>query len=170
MIIDLASIGASPKEINVVLDPSAVDLAGENGTLNGKVTFIGKTQRVAGKPHIHGTINADVSLDCTRCLEPVAKHLEIAFDDVFVDAGDEASSGEAEVAIADLDESLVPEGKIDLTEVVREQILLALPEQVFCREDCKGLCPKCGANRNLIDCKCADDEIDPRWAALRGLK
>jgi uncharacterized protein len=53
---------------------------------------------------------------------------------------------------------------------VREQILLNLPEQVFCKEDCKGLCQKCGANRNLIDCKCDSDETDPRWAALKNLK
>ena len=58
----------------------------------------------------------------------------------------------------------------DSVEVVREQILLAMPEQVFCWEDCKGLCPKCGTNLNLIDCKCADDEVDPRWAALKSLK
>jgi uncharacterized protein len=69
-----------------------------------------------------------------------------------------------------LDESLVENGLIDTAEVVREQILLAIPDQVFCREDCKGLCPKCGANLNLIDCKCSDDDIDPRWAALRNLK
>ena len=75
-----------------------------------------------------------------------------------------------EVTIEDLDESPVPGGEIDLKEVVREQIMLALPEQVFCKDDCKGLCPKCGANGNLIDCKCADDEIDPRWAALKNLK
>jgi uncharacterized protein len=57
-----------------------------------------------------------------------------------------------------------------LTELVREQILLAVPEQVFCREDCKGLCLKCSANRNLIDCNCEEKEIDPRWAALKNLK
>ncbi|MGH7783338.1 MAG: DUF177 domain-containing protein, partial [Candidatus Binatia bacterium] len=54
-------------------------------------------------------------------------------------------------------------------EVVREQILLDLPDQVFCTENCRGLCPKCGANRNLIDCKCEEDNVDPRWAALNNL-
>jgi uncharacterized protein len=45
-----------------------------------------------------------------------------------------------------------------------------LPEQAFCREDCRGLCEKCGANQNLIDCKCEEKEIDPRWQGLRELK
>jgi uncharacterized protein len=68
-----------------------------------------------------------------------------------------------------LDVAVYEGDKIDLGELVREQIILNQPEQVFCREDCKGLCEKCGANRNLIDCKCEEKEIDPRWAALKNL-
>ena len=115
-------------------------------------------------------INADVSLDCTRCLEPTRRHLEIPFHAVFVDVTDVETGAEAEIADELLDESLVDDGNINIADVIREQILLAVPEQIFCREDCKGLCQKCGANLNLIDCKCADDEVDPRWAALKGLK
>jgi len=170
MIIDLTSIGASPKEINAVFEPDSIDLAGENARIGGKVEFSGETAQIAGKPHIRGTIRADVSFDCTRCLEPVTKGLEIPFEDVFVEAGEQPARDETEIAVEELDESPVVGDKIDLKEVVREQILLALPDQVFCKQDCKGLCPKCGANRNLIDCKCADDEIDPRWAALKNLK
>jgi uncharacterized protein len=69
-----------------------------------------------------------------------------------------------------LEIAILESNNIDVAELVREQILLNLPEQVFCAEDCKGLCPQCGANRNLIDCKCEEKEIDPRWAALKNLK
>jgi len=82
---------------------------------------------------------------------------------------EEPTVAEAEVAEQELDESLVIGGKIDMADIVREQILLAIPEQLLCSEDCRGLCPKCGENRNLIDCNCADDDIDPRWAALKNL-
>jgi uncharacterized protein len=88
---------------------------------------------------------------------------------VFVDASRETTERESEIAVSDMDQSLVIGGRIDLREVVREQILLALPEQVLCREDCRGLCAKCGGNRNLINCSCDRDEIDPRWAALKNL-
>jgi len=132
--------------------------------------FAAETQRLDDKAHIHGLINADVSLACTRCLEPIAKHLEIPFHAVFVDANEEDPNAEAEIADDLLDESLVEDGSINVADVVREQILLATPEQVFCDPGCKGLCPQCGANLNLIDCKCADDDIDPRWAALKSLK
>ena len=167
MIIDLANVGVIPKKLDIVIDPAELDLEGENATLDGMTEFSGETQRIDGKAHIRGTINAELTLDCTRCLEPVGKHIDVSFDDVFLDAGEEHHAGETEIEVKALDESLVPDGKIEIAEVVREQILLALPDQVFCSEDCKGLCPKCGANRNLIDCKCADNEIDPRWAALK---
>jgi uncharacterized protein len=60
-------------------------------------------------------------------------------------------------------------GSIDLSEVIREQMILAIPEVVLCKEDCEGLCDKCGKNLNLLNCKCKEDEIDPRWAALKNL-
>ncbi len=170
MIIDPANVGTTAKKIDLTFDPAEIDLEGEIVSLTGKVAFSGETQRLGERAHVRGAINSDVLLDCTRCLEPIAKHLEIPFDAVFVDASEEETNAEAEVADGELDESLVEDDKIDMTEVVREQILLAVPEQIFCREDCKGLCPQCGANLNLIDCKCAGDDIDPRWAALKNLK
>jgi len=170
MIIDLANVGTTPKKIELAFDPSEISLEGEIVSLTGKAEFNGETQRVDEKTHIRGVISAEVSLACTRCLEPISKHLEIPCHAVFVDADKEDTNAEAEIADELLDESLVPDGKIDMAEVVREQILLATPEQVFCREDCKGLCPQCGANLNLIDCNCADDDTDPRWAALKSLK
>src|SRR5919112_562701 len=59
---------------------------------------------------------------------------------------------------------------VDLDEIVREQTLLALPSRHLCREDCKGLCQKCGANLNENQCSCEQGETDPRWAALADLK
>ncbi len=170
MIVDLASIGPIPKKISLVLEPGSIELDGEGITLDGKIEFKGEAERFAGKPHIRGEIDADITLDCTRCLEPLAKHLEIPFEDVFAGADGQAGSDDNEIALDELDESPAVEGKVDIAEIIREQILLAMPEQAYCREDCKGLCPKCGANRNLIDCKCADDDIDPRWAALKSFR
>jgi uncharacterized protein len=92
---------------------------------------------------------------------------DVEFDDIFV--SEPSSDGEALIEETELDEAYVENGEIDLAEVVREQILLDLPEQVYCSDDCKGLCPKCGSNLNLIDCNCIFSEIDPRWAALKGL-
>jgi uncharacterized protein len=170
MIVELSSIGTNERPIDITIEPNEIDLDGESLRLNGPAQFRGEMQRVAGKPHIRGMLSADIETNCSRCLEPLSRHLEIAFTDVFVDASEESTVAEAEVAESELDESLVIGGSVDMSEVVREQILLAVPEQVYCNDDCKGLCPKCGRNRNLTDCSCADDEIDPRWAALKDLR
>ena len=168
MIIDLASVQTTPKPLSADVDGALIDLEGE-GTINGQARFTGETFREGTKIHVRGTIVADADLVCTRCAEPLTDHLEIPFEDVFVSAAEEASEQDLEVEASDLDEQIVEGNEIDLTEIIREQILLNLPEQVLCREDCKGLCPQCGANRNLIDCDCGEDEIDPRWAALKNL-
>ena len=170
MIIDLANVGTTARVIELTFDSAEIDLEGESVTLSGEVIFSGEIERVDAKGNLRGTIKTDASLNCTRCLEPIAKHFEFPFRAIFVELSDENTNAEAEVSNDALDESLVESGRIDMAEVVREQILLAVPAQIFCREDCKGLCPKCGTSLNLIDCKCADDEIDPRWAALKNLK
>ena len=59
---------------------------------------------------------------------------------------------------------------IDIDELVREQVILAIPVRVLCREDCRGLCPTCGADRNFKECGCESAETDPRWAALKNLR
>ena len=168
MIIDLASVVTTLKPLELSLSADKIDLDGE-AELTDDVTFSGNIFAKDGKVHVDGSIKANVLLDCTRCLEQVTRHFDILFDDVFVDASEENRDDEIEIEAEAMDESLVIGGKIDMRDVVREQILLALPEQVFCKDDCKGLCPKCGGNRNLIDCKCEEKEIDPRWAALQNL-
>ena len=105
-----------------------------------------------------------------RCLEPVSHDLAIDFDVNFVTPENFASDKEREVSPEDLDTDVLDSDRIELTTLIREQILLNLPEQLFCRPDCKGLCLKCGANRNLIDCNCDLNETDPRWAALKDFR
>lgn len=169
MIIDLASVGKNPKTIKLEFEPANIDLddgmqLAENAAFNGNVSRDGTRTRVKGN------IATVVSTECSRCLEPVAKDIDLEFEAVFVDATDEPTDDEIEVAGDALDESLIMDDTIDMSEVVREQLILAMIEKVLCREDCKGLCPQCGENRNLIDCKCEENAIDPRWAALKNLK
>ena len=167
MIIDLTSVVARTKTIEIAFSSAQIDLDIDGTNLTSDARFSGETERVGEKAHVRGTVVADVKIDCTRCLEPVERHFEISFDDIFVDPAADTSEIEVVLGEEQLDESIAIDGKIDLAEVVREQIILALPDQVFCSEDCKGLCPKCGSNRNLIDCRCIENEIDPRWSALK---
>lgn len=170
MKVDLVNVVARPKSVELDLSPSEIDLEIEGSKLADEVRFVGETQRVDDNAHVRGKINAKVLIDCTRCLDPVLREFEILFDDIFVDPADEPTDAELILDPEALDESIAVDGKIDLAEVVREQIVLALPDQVYCKDDCRGLCPKCGSNRNLIDCRCIEDEIDPRWSALKEIR
>ncbi|MFM9905057.1 MAG: YceD family protein [Pyrinomonadaceae bacterium] len=168
MIVGLGNVGKQPKPIELTFGPGDIDL--DEGTrLTGKTVFTGEMSRDGKRTHVRGSITTDAEIDCVRCLEPVVKHIAVEFEDVFVDAAEEPTVDDVELAGDDMDVSLITEDEIDIAEVVREQLILATDKIVLCREDCKGLCPKCGENRNLIDCKCEENEIDPRWAALKNL-
>jgi uncharacterized protein len=170
MIIDLITLRDSPHEFEVSLAPEEIDLGSDEAKLKTSVRVQGKLTKHIAQTDVAGMIRAPLEIECTRCLQKIDKELEFAFEAAFVTPENFTASKEAELNAKDLDVSVIEGNEIDLSELVREQILLNLPEQVFCREDCKGLCDKCGANRNLIDCNCKEEEIDPRWAALNELK
>ncbi len=133
---------------------------------------------------LHGTIRlikADINvlvnfvgdttlrLTCARCLEPFDCNLHVDLDEEFRPSVDIISGAE----LSDLgdDEALVIDEHhvLDVSEVMRQAILLSLPLLPVCRDDCQGLCPNCGANRNFEQCDCQTAELDPRWAALSAL-
>jgi len=170
MIVDLTEIEAWPKDFDLTIEKEFIDLDVEDLRLKSSVRSIGKLEKHAGWFDVEGRIEAEAEVDCSRCLEPIDRPLLIDFSIRLLTNDVSTHVAEKGVDKSELDSSVLEGHQVDLTEVVREQILLDQPEQVFCKEDCKGLCPKCGANRNLIDCKCEDDEMDPRWAALKNLK
>ncbi len=169
MIIDLIILGSSPYEFDFTLAPEEIDLDGEDAKLKRAARVAGKAVKHIAQTDVEGTISAELEIECTRCLQPIDREFEIPFKAAFVTPENYTQAKEAELNAEDLDVSIIEGNEIDLTELVREQILLNLPEQVFCKEDCKGLCEKCGANRNLINCKCEETEIDPRWKGLKDL-
>jgi uncharacterized protein len=119
---------------------------------------------------LEGTVRTELELTCSRCLEPYRMPIDAAFDVRYLPASDAAAEGEREVAEEDLDTSIYRNDEIDLNEVLREQFYLALPMKPLCRDDCAGLCPQCGTNRNTGTCSCAAEFEDPRLAPLKGLK
>jgi uncharacterized protein len=170
VIVDLGNSDNSQSSFEFTIQPGEMDLEGEPINLKTPVKVEGELKKGIVQADVSGKISAGVLVDCTRCLTEIEQILEFTFEASFVNPEHFSGAKEMELSDADLDVSVVEDGTIDLTELVREQILLNLPEQVFCREDCKGLCEKCGANRNLIDCNCKEKETDPRWAALKDLK
>ena len=170
MIVDLITLGDSTLEFDFSVAPEEIDLSAEYAQLKNAAEVKGNVTRHIAHTDVEGVITAEIELECSRCLDKIDKNFEIPFKAAFVVPENYTQAKEAELGAEDLDVSVIEGNEIDLTELVREQILLSLPEQVFCSEDCKGLCDKCGANRNLINCNCKENEVDPRWAALKNLK
>lgn len=106
---------------------------------------------------------------CARCLEPVKQPLEGTFDLIFRPGGVDNEPGERAITEDETEIGYYAESGLLLEDAVREQVLLTLPARALCQEDCKGLCPQCGVNRNLTHCECAEKAVDPRLAVLAGI-
>lgn len=146
------------------LDEEHVRLAGET-----RVRAL--ASRKGEEVRLSGEIATKVAADCDLCARPLEVPLELRFETAFTPSARERERAEnVELQGDDLVTSVYEGGEIDFDEVVREQILLGLPTRLRCREDCKGLCPVCGADLNEAECGCQKQEIDPRWAGLASLK
>ncbi|WP_307833293.1 YceD family protein [Pimelobacter simplex] len=115
---------------------------------------------------VTGTASAVLEGECVRCLEPIHDELEVRFQELFVYDDIRDSEGAEE----DDEVSMLQDDLVDLETVLRDAVVLALPFQPLCQDDCPGLCPECGVR--LIDEPDHTHEaaIDPRWAALTELK
>lgn len=170
MIIDLIALKESPYKFEFSLSPEDIELESDEAKIKNVVEVSGELSKRIAQIDVEGEIVADLETECSRCLGVTIEKLKFPFSAGYVEPENYTKQKEAELNADDLQISILNDAKIDINELVREQILLNLPEQSFCRKDCRGLCQQCGANRNLIDCNCIENEIDPRWSALKKLK
>ncbi|HKP53432.1 MAG TPA: DUF177 domain-containing protein [Chloroflexia bacterium] len=122
---------------------------------------------------VQGDVSADVGLECSRCLEmfdlPVEATLEEQFEptiDVYTGTPVRRAEDEHNDTAFEIDANHM----MDLTEPVRQALLVALPMKPLCREDCAGICTQCGANRNETQCGHTEETVDDRWSGLRSLR
>ena len=127
--------------------------------------------RLRGQLRATGEVSAQVDLQCGRCLEPFVATVTAPLEELFRQTIDVVSGSPVPADEADDPESFTIDANhiVDLTEPVRQALLVALPLRPLHSEDCRGLCPTCGTNWNLATCDCAPEEIDPRFADLSRL-
>jgi uncharacterized protein len=129
----------------------------------------GEIWNIDGRLLVSASVSGEVEMVCSRCLSPVTVPLEVSFEEEFIE-GDPESVPEADEEEEVRAVSFFQGDEIDLTEALRENILLELPMKPLCREECEGLCPTCGANRNENPCTCeGTGSVDPRLAILKDL-
>jgi uncharacterized protein len=171
MRIEVETLTEKARPFEHTYQPEEVSLEDDLAHLASEVKVSGSARRKGEEVRLRGEIKTDVEILCDRCLAATRMPLEVEFDTGFIPQEAEAVKAEnVELLTEDLGIAAYEGGAVDLDELVREQILLALPSRYLCREQCKGLCQKCGADLNAGQCSCEQGEVDPRWSALAGWK
>lgn len=153
-----------------VYQPEELNPIDERVRLTEPAAVTGKIRLSGNEVLVNGHIETRAQVECDRCLQPVEAPVSADFALEYITGSDYESREVAELAEAEMSVSVFDGESIDVDEIVKEQILLAVPTRMLCREDCKGICPECGIDRNTGECTCVADDIDPRWAALKNLK
>ena len=120
------------------------------------------TPSAYGSVEVRGRLQGSLVMKCSRCLKPVTEQLDIPFHEVF-----QPVEHPGQVQEEDEDITYVQGESVDLTDYVKEALVLYLPLAPVCSEDCKGLCPSCGTDLNESSCNCDTEVIDPRLAGLK---
>jgi uncharacterized protein len=171
LLINVSRIPLEGMEINAPLDSAQLHLEREESFTLAGGRLVGRVERSDDDTvHVRGHLSAEVALQCGRCLEPFRVPLEQELDLFYLphrpEMGDEEED-EVELSDRDMVVAYYRDGTLDLGEVLREQLFLAMPLARVCREACRGLCRACGANRNTVDCACPPEESASPFSSLR---
>ncbi|HVS81555.1 MAG TPA: DUF177 domain-containing protein [Pyrinomonadaceae bacterium] len=130
----------------------------------------GRIKRSGSEVELRGELHAKIEAVCSRCLKPVELPIHAEFAERFVPAVSWRAEEQHELREEDLNLAVFDGEAIELNDLVREEILLAMPGHVLCSEDCRGLCPICGIDRNAGTCPCESADGDLRWKKLKELQ
>ena len=169
MRLDLSQVRTGREHYEKVYDPGMFSADREAFQVVAPVALSFDILKDKEQFHLTGTIRTTLELPCSRCLEPFRLPVDAAISLRYLPVSERSSDDEKEVAEEDVDISFYQDDQIDLSELLREQFYLALPMKPLCRDDCRGLCPQCGVNRNTGTCDCGPGWEDPRLAPLKGL-
>jgi len=142
MIIDVSRVDEGVFDFKY--DEGGGNFEGFSAKLITPVSVSGEFRKAGEGYFVSGTIIYDLEYPCAKCIEPVKKHYNLSFQELF---GDESEEGYT-----------VQDDKIDITPLVDENIILNIEGRVLCKDDCKGLCPVCGTNLNINKCNCDNIE------------
>jgi uncharacterized protein len=141
---------------DVTIEIPAEPLGAEHDRLVGDVDVALRLTARNDGIDVDGDVSVGWATVCRRCLADVSGTAVGAVDEVY------------QIDPLDPEAYLIEAGQLDLTALVRETVLLELDAERLCRDDCAGLCPVCGVDRNITECSCDTTVNDDRWAALEG--
>jgi uncharacterized protein len=178
MLIKTKELELQQLEFNENFEPGTIDLGQEIRQrtplrASGRAELIRETRGakdVVDDIRLVGNLSIEVEVRCARCLEPVERAVSESFDLLYRPQGVDAAGDEAAISQAETEIGYYRDQGVLLEDVLKEQILLALPVKLVCAAACKGLCPHCGRNLNVESCDCVAPVSDPRWSALADIR
>jgi uncharacterized protein len=176
LLIEIPRIPPEGLDLDEALEPAALQLEGETEfTLRPGARLVCHVDLVDGTTvHVRGRLAAGLDTECGRCLGqftlPVGQEIDLFYLPLVAGRPQEQEE-EVELSDRDVVVGYYEGDRLDLAEVMREQIVLGLPLRRLCRDDCRGRCPSCGQDLNAVRCSCppAEEPDDPRLAPLRKL-
>jgi uncharacterized protein len=153
--------------------PGQIDFTGEDLEQGSPLRAAGSAEvlaRADGEVRVQGRYTVEMTAQCDRCLGGARFPLDAGFDLFYQPMSHIAREEEVEIHEGETEIGFYEGGGMLLEDILREQVLLALPMQRVCSEDCEGICPVCGGNRNETACDCRIESADDRWEALRKLE
>lgn len=161
--INVATLGEGQSKFEADVPVEDIDLADSN-EFNNPIHVLHDINKVGDEIFIKSSLSTKVDLICDVCLDDFATDVNEQVDIILTKDTDLVEREEEDVYLYS---DAAP--KIDITDSVRQTLLLAIPFKKVCREDCKGLCPQCGVNLNHEQCSCTHERIDPRWSGLKNI-
>jgi len=170
--IDLKDLAHQKISFEASFESGVVDFGTENVRQVGSLDWSASAERTGDEIRIAGSLNTAVELCCSRCLEPARIPISKPFDLFFRQRDEEMFDEDEEIELTDIDTrtAFFTGTRLAITDILREQILLALPMKALCTVDCKGLCSRCGTNLNTGNCNCPKEEFSPHMDTLLEIK
>lgn len=177
MFFSIPDLERDPIPFSVALPPGAIDF-GTVAEQVGDLAAAGQAEvlhehrgpkEIVADIRLKGSLSGTFEAPCARCVEPVRTEVSAEFDLLFRPLGVDAGGSEYSISTPETEIGYYEKDGLALEDVLREQVLLSLPARSLCQPDCKGLCPRCGQNRNEAACSCEDGPADARWGALADL-
>jgi uncharacterized protein len=161
--VDLRELARGPVETRGELKQDDPALEGLDIALREPVVVSGRLQAIGeGRFYWHGKATTVAQGECRRCLTPVSPAVSLEIGALFTQEAEAVDDPDSYAVAPDATE-------VDVTQAVREELMLAAPRYAVCREDCKGLCPQCGKDLNAGPCGC-EPVTEARWQPLKALK
>jgi uncharacterized protein len=171
-VVDLKDLEAGKVSLDGTFEPGIVDFSGEGVSQASPLVWSLTAERADEEVRLRGSLETAMDTICSRCLEPARTPVARTFDLIFLERDRQMFDEDQEIELGEEDTqtAFFAGTELQIGDILREQVLLALPMKPLCAVDCKGLCPECGVNLNVNACGCARERFSPHMDQLLEIK